>query len=514
MKSEEIGHIYYKDRPIYSSINLEELEKESNIFRTLSANRKILKEDEYRPIFHFTKPMNGDLNDPNGLCFFKEKWHLFYQSYYSNNIVHWGHAVSDDLIHWTDLPDAHYPNPPETGCWSGAVCIKNDKVYSMHYGYNENWNYGMVFSYSDDPLLLNWTRLSTDKPSIRSEVDGDNLPYKVYDPFIWEEDGTFYTLSGRHDVIDNDKYIRQIYLFKSSDGLNWEYMHPFIEKDYAGAIEDDAACPYFFQIKDDKYILVHFCHHLFVSKYAIGTYDKKNKKFSIVSGGEFSKSRGLYAPTIWPIGENEFCAIFNEWGRKCTFMSLPRIIRECGGNVYVKPIDALKHLRGEAFTKQNVLLKNSEEYLLEDIQGREFELQAEFVKSEISSLEIRLFCAVDNAEYTSIFFMPDGGTNNMDKSMRVCHGSNSVLMGDTMSSSIENPSKFPSDITELNIEKGEKGKIQIYADRSVIEAFINDKKSIILHVAPNVKSNKIKFIAHGNDIKIDSVNFWKMKSIY
>src|SRR5258708_21350232 len=66
----------------------------------------------YRPQFHFSPAANWT-NDPNGLIYYKGEYHLFYQ-YHPFSMVwgpmHWGHAVSPDLIHWTQLPIALYPD--------------------------------------------------------------------------------------------------------------------------------------------------------------------------------------------------------------------------------------------------------------------------------------------------------------------------------------------------------------------------------------------------------------------
>jgi len=87
-------------------------------------NQKPYYSEQYRPRFHFS-PDSMWMNDPNGMVYYKGEYHLFYQYHPYSNVwgpMHWGHAVTTDLIHWEHLPVALYPDSLGT-IFSGSAVI-------------------------------------------------------------------------------------------------------------------------------------------------------------------------------------------------------------------------------------------------------------------------------------------------------------------------------------------------------------------------------------------------------
>lgn len=106
------------------------INKKSKAFAFISVDDEI---KEGRQMYH--KPLRQQLhfslrrgwnNDPNGLVYYDGKYHLFYQHNpygWAHGNMHWGHAISADLIHWTELPDAVYPLKYGIGVWSGSAIM-------------------------------------------------------------------------------------------------------------------------------------------------------------------------------------------------------------------------------------------------------------------------------------------------------------------------------------------------------------------------------------------------------
>ena len=110
---------------------------------TVEKNKKFVKRyAKKRQWYHFM-PECGWMNDPNGLIYYKGKYHLFYQFYPYGpywSAMHWGHAISDDLLNWEYLPVALAPSEPYDDCQKGgifsgsAVTGKDGRLYLFYTG--------------------------------------------------------------------------------------------------------------------------------------------------------------------------------------------------------------------------------------------------------------------------------------------------------------------------------------------------------------------------------------------
>ncbi|MCF8307756.1 MAG: hypothetical protein K9I68_01970 [Bacteroidales bacterium] len=105
-------------------------------------------QETHRNQIHFS-PDSMWMNDPNGMVYYDGEYHLFYQHNPDTNVwgpMHWGHAVSEDLVHWKNLPIALYPDSLGM-IFSGSAVI--DWNNTSGFGTKENPPMIAIFTYHD-----------------------------------------------------------------------------------------------------------------------------------------------------------------------------------------------------------------------------------------------------------------------------------------------------------------------------------------------------------------------------
>lgn len=214
-------------------------------------NEKELYQEKYRPSTHFTAP-RGWHNDPNGLIWYNGVYHLFYQHNPIDRTwenMHWGHAVSRDLLHWENRPIALFPD--ELGAvFSGSAIVDRQNLT----GLKENENDVILLYYTAWPGL---TRMAPGKRSTQClaySTDG-GVTFKKYaqnpiidqivegnrDPKVIEWEGRYYMAlylaHGRYAILG------------SSNLLKWRKLQEFV-------LPEDRECPdlYPLRIEGEKEI--------------------------------------------------------------------------------------------------------------------------------------------------------------------------------------------------------------------------------------------------------------------
>lgn len=186
--------------------------------------------DPHRPAFHFTAP-GGWLNDPNGLCQWDGVFHLFYQ--YNpdapvHDRIHWGHATSDDLVHWRDEPIALTPSsgPDAEGCWSGVLVDDGGTptlVYSGHLPSRRPTQACCIAVGTPD--LRSWAKLP-ENPVIDGPPRGLQVT-ELRDHTVWREAGLWHQAMGSGLVGRGGALLH----YRSPDLRHWEYDGPLVTAD-------------------------------------------------------------------------------------------------------------------------------------------------------------------------------------------------------------------------------------------------------------------------------------------
>lgn len=470
-----------------------------------------LVDDPHRPAYHFLPPANW-MNDPNGLIQWDGRYHLFYQHNPYGPLwgtMYWGHAVSDDLVHWTDLPIALAPTPggpDEDGCWSG--CAVNDGgtptiIYTGVYPQRP-----CLATSQDD--LLTWQK-HQDNPIIDAPPKGLEV-VGFRDHGVWKEGATWYQVIGS----GISKVGGAALLYRSPNLIDWEYVHPLLLGQeqrrgpvWAGTMWE---CPDFFPL-DEKHILVISARdededHGLYSLAFIGTYTDHTFVPEALVKLDWGDTL-FYAPQT----------LVDERGRRIMFgwiqegrsteateaagwagvLSLPRVLSlSSDGLLGVEPASEVRALRtGHTHVEDTVLPSSSGSLRVAD--GDCLEIIARFKPRDADSFGLNVRCSPDGAEETSIVYDRAAGRLAIDRK-RSSEGPGVD----------RDPRGGP-----LHLAVNEVLDLHIFLDRSIIEVYVNGKMCITSRVYPT-RPDSLGVIpfARGGDAELRSLDIWRMDSIW
>ncbi|MGD6741624.1 GH32 C-terminal domain-containing protein [Streptomyces sp. BH106] len=215
----------------------------------LTMHRSRYEGDRYRPAFHFTAP-NHWMNEPHAPIQVGGQYHLFYQHNqhgpYWHNIC-WGHAVSKDLVHWRDLPVALVPTADSVspdGVWSGASTLDADGIPALLFtagndSQKPNQAVGLARPTDPgDPDFAQWTMHPTLVISQQADLDvGADRKVRFgdfRDPFAWKDGDTWFQLVGSGVQTSSGGAVGGTALLYTSTNLtDWTYRGPLMVGDVA-----------------------------------------------------------------------------------------------------------------------------------------------------------------------------------------------------------------------------------------------------------------------------------------
>lgn len=317
---------------------------------------------------HFKAPYCW-INDPNGFIWYKGWYHLFYQCFpYSAHWgrMHWGHAVSKDLVNWEEKGIALFPSKTDdrSGCFSGSAIEYKDKMYIYYTGVNyteedpENINCCINDTFTAAQLMItsedgmkfdNITDKKTVIPPIEDKKIGDKNHTR--DPKVWRGKDAWYMVLG--STVDKNG---RLLFYKSSDLKTWQYLN-YCEKDGFGWMWE---CPDFFEI-DGKGVTIFSPMGFFndrngydsVAVCMLSSFDENTGKMELSENCQlFDYGIDLYAPqsTTDKDGNRVVIAwarmpeaVITEKGEWCGMMCIPRIVDVKNNHVYIRPHTNVKN---------------------------------------------------------------------------------------------------------------------------------------------------------------------------
>ncbi|MBD0378601.1 GH32 C-terminal domain-containing protein [Paenibacillus sp. WST5] len=497
--------------------------------KDLAIDRALLADDRHRPQYHLSAPGHW-MNEPHAPIYFNGQYHLFYQHnpqgpYWHH--IHWGHWVSDDMVHWRDMPVALAPEknaPDPDGTWSGSATYDENGLPVLFFtagndAASPNQSTGLArstFMQDGDNDLKTWVKHPV--PVTRQEP-GKGRFGDFRDPFVFQDGDHYVQLVG--SGLDGGGGTALVY---TSDNLtDWAYRGPLFESNYAkypflGTVWE---LPVLLPVgKDQEGQTKHILAINPAGKdadvevyYWLGTWNSETFKFEpdheeprLLDVGDyhFTGPSGFVDPLtgrtiLFTVSQGERTAQSEYDAGWAHNGGLPvSLSLRADGQLGIEPIQELESLRGpKLVTIQDAKLEKANE-LLKNVKGDMLEIVMEFGKTEAVQYGIKVRRSQNGEEETLLYYDADTATFNVNREK-------STLDPDEITRGIQGGK------LELN---GENLKLHIYLDRSMIEANANGLKSLTTRAYPSRSDSLGLQVWADGDVKVKSMEVWQMNSAY
>lgn len=465
----------------------------------LALRQWMIENDPHRPLYHFTGPESW-INDPNGPIYHEGKYHLFYQfdpqvpdghSGWRRSQRCWGHAVSEDLIHWVDWPVASWPDTPYDcgGVYSGNTFVDDGGhlcgLYTGNVSGRGGLRYGVLIRSRDGGVT--WEKQVV---MDHSQRPNDQSPVH-HDGYTWKEGETWHQLIGGSTGGPHAQ--GAAWLWTAKDLNRWK-----LRKNIAPTIKLGSfwELPYLIELGGKHVLLVGHGN-----PYWVGTHDRQTMLFtpedpkpkSIDNGTYYSfnvnmvddKGPGGSRRQLmhgWVTGPPSPTKDVPYWQGA---HSIPRVLTLADGRIRQAPVPELQSLRGQHYT----VVKPSQENVLQNIQSDALELKATFAPGEAGRFGVKLRVARDGASFTRVYFDATSCDFGVD------------------GQAIENRPQHSY------LKHGQDVEMHIFLDRSIIEVYVNGSAQTA-RTFPAPDALGLEIFSEGGEAKLKKLDVWKMGSMW
>ena len=467
--------------------------------------------EKFRPTYHFS-PLYGWMNDPNGMVYKDGEYHLFYQhnpygSKWGN--MHWGHAISKDLINWEHRPDAITPDALGT-IFSGSAVVDTDNTAGFGAG-----AIVAIYTQNSDRQVQS-IAYSTDNG--RSFTKYENNPVLTSDARDFRDPKVFW-----HK--ETQRWImllavgQEMQIFSSSNLKDWAFESSFGEGQ--GAHGGVWECPDLFELPVDgtnekKWVLL--CNLNpggpfggSATQYFVGTFNGKefvNESPSKTKWMDWGKDH--YATVTWsdaPDNRRIAIAWMSNWqyandvptSQYRSPNSVPRDLSlfTVDGETYLQSAPSPELLKLRDISQKRSFKVNGTRTIKDMIAGNE------------GAYEIELTIENQYADVIGFHLYNDKGEEvDMQYDMK----EKKFSMDRCKSGDVGFNENFPM-LTWTAIESGkDELKLRLFVDKSSVEAFGDGGRFVMTNrVFPSEPYTHIDFYSKGGAYKVDSFVIYKLK---
>ena len=392
---------------------------------------------EERPVFHLS-PRVSWLNDPNGFSWYNGQYHLFYQYHPYSSVwgpMHWGHAVSRDLLNWEYLPVIMAPDThcDSFGVFSGtAEVLPDGRQLLMYTGVRkEKDELGKVREYQVQCVAsgdgMEYEKYEGNPVLTGADVPAGSSLSDFRDPKIWRKsDGTYACIATNRDASGS----AQLLMYTSPDGFQWKFHKIFFANNWR--FGNMWECPDFVEC-DGKWLLFASPMEMLAKgdEYPngrsticlIGSYDEETDTFTeeadqiVDSGIDFYASQTMKAPDgrtvmVGWMANWDVCEFRQPKEKWYGMMTLPRELSVRNGRMYQNPVRELEQMRRNPVQYRNAAISGN--VTLEGVRGRCADLLLT-IRPGADTTAFTIRFAENEQFHTSLTYCPREGVLKLDR---------------------------------------------------------------------------------------------------